>query len=501
MKFTPAYFLLPIVFALSACLGSNSDGVSESTNNSVAANSVVQNGGRLGPMTIPASAPAGIGCNWFVASNDDKVNIAFPDSAARYWGAIIPVAPGIRVRVDGRYPKARYFSFNIYDPAERSTDAIGDKEIIPLGGAANPFVQPAASGGSYTAYIVSGNSPSQDLSIQRAPNTLYSGVFGSGMQGVPNGGAVLILYRTYLSRTGEFGDGGAGLPLLTVESADGKTQYGGLPTCDEALLPNLGGKLPEAGLNKSVNNLNEPTGLPLDFPTAAYPPKTLVFHGLANAGSDTLQAQLDKPTQGCQFLDAVGACDFRFPVPPSAAVGGSGGFLNNLHNAYTSTAFSRRFGNIALIRAKAPSYRNDLTANAFGSEQLRYWSVCENEFATQRFTACTADESTPTDAEGYFTVVVSDPKDRPKNAITQNGFAWLPWGPYADSLVLYRHMYQNPTFNQSIHNVEQGQDPKQKMGVYYPEPVYCRRQVFESSNDPASVFKLCADDQRKNPSR
>jgi hypothetical protein len=51
---------------------------------------------------------------------------------------------------------------------------------------------------------------------------------------------------------------------------------------------------------------------------------------------------------------------------PGASIG-SGGFLNNLHNAYTTTAFSRRFGNIAIVisddadRPKNTTRQNALT--------------------------------------------------------------------------------------------------------------------------------------------
>jgi hypothetical protein len=50
--------------------------------------------------------------------------------------------------------------------------------------------------GSYTAYVVMGDSPSQNPSVRRQQNTLYSGVFGTGSNGVSNAGYVLILYRT-----------------------------------------------------------------------------------------------------------------------------------------------------------------------------------------------------------------------------------------------------------------------------------------------------------------
>ena len=103
--------------------------------------------------------PLGLGCGWFVASDVDKANVAFPDSNAKYWVALAPITPQTRLRIDGAFPDARYFSYNAYDAALRPTDAIADAEISPNQGAVNPFVsvnQPA--GGKYTAYLQSGTS-------------------------------------------------------------------------------------------------------------------------------------------------------------------------------------------------------------------------------------------------------------------------------------------------------------------------------------------------------
>ncbi|HEX4855558.1 MAG TPA: hypothetical protein VFV28_02020, partial [Limnobacter sp.] len=77
------------------------------------------------------SVPLGLGCGWVAASDTDKANIAFPDSEAKYWVAAAPVSPRTRLRIDGRYPDARYFSYNAYDVALRPTDAVADFELTP----------------------------------------------------------------------------------------------------------------------------------------------------------------------------------------------------------------------------------------------------------------------------------------------------------------------------------------------------------------------------------
>src|SRR3546814_16715097 len=77
------------------------------------------------------------------------------------------------------------------------------------------------------------------------------------------------------------------------------------------------------------------------------------------------------------------------------------------------------------------------------------------------------------DSLGFFTVVVSDAADRPINAVRTNDITWLPWGPYPDGLLLYRHLLPNPAFAQAIQNVPYGSDPDAVMGDYFPQVAYC----------------------------
>src|SRR3954467_8926039 len=67
------------------------------------------------------------------------INVAYPDEAAIYWVTGYQGTPGTRLRITGRYPHARYFSFNVYDQAQRPLDALADVEIGPDPGSANPF--------------------------------------------------------------------------------------------------------------------------------------------------------------------------------------------------------------------------------------------------------------------------------------------------------------------------------------------------------------------------
>ena len=426
-----------------------------------------------------SDALKGLGCGWIAASDADTANIAFPDKAARYWVALIPMTPGNRLRIDGVYPDARYFSFNSYDLALRPTDAVADRDLKPQAGSRNPFAEQGAPiGGHYTAFLNFGPAPDP-----RGENSFYTGSVGAGPAQVPNGLIVPIIYRTYLG-SGERQDGGVALPLLTLESTSGQV-IGTLPTCTEPFLPNFGGLAPKTGLNEQINNADYPNQLALPFPTAIYPPASRRFYGLPDTVMQIIISQSGLSAQASQL--------------PALPTTGGGGFLSNVHNDYTSSTFARRYGNLFLVRAKAPSYRSQ-PGVGFGREQMRYWSLCQNEFATQRYTDCSFDRQTPLDADGYFTVAISDTTERPVAATAANGITWLPWGAYPDGVLLYRQMLVDDNFKQAIKDVPNGTPLKDIMGDYAPQTTYCRPEIFDLAGLSARQrFDACLADQNANP--
>ena len=422
--------------------------------------------------TAPTSLPLGVGCGWEVVSDADATNVLYPDEAAMYWLAVIPNIPGARLRVSGQYPDARYFSFNAYDPILRPVDAIADFQIAPDVAGHNPYAKPGvAYGANYQVVVDFGLKPDNP-----AANTIYSGAISTGSNTIQNPLLTILAYRIYVPADGLRGD--VRLPQLSIETADGSRTLGTLPNCDAPLLPNIGGTLPPLGLNTLLATSSYPEVLSaVPYPIAKYPAQTRVFYGLPDSYIGIVNNLL--PT----------------PLPLQASqlpLTGGGGFLSNQYNAYTTTAFSHDHGNLFLIRARAPSYRTE-NGVAFGAEQTRYWSVCQNEFATQRYVACARDEQGPIDAQGFFTIAVSDANARPSNADAAHQIAWLPWGAYPDGLLIYRQLLAADGFAQAIRNVPQGSDPAALMGDYLPQGTYCTQQVFESAGPGAAdIFAACA---------
>ena len=50
--------------------------------------------------------------------------------------------------------------------------------------------------------------------------------------------------------------------------------------------------------------------------------------------------------------------------------------------------------------------------------------------------------------DGHVRFVMSTPADRPANARAECGYTWMPWGPDAEGVLIYRHMLPAGGFEQ-----------------------------------------------------
>ncbi len=161
------------------------------------------------------------------------------------------------------------------------------------------------------------------------------------------------------------------------------------------------------------------------------------------------------------------------------------------------TWLDRRFGpnhnvhNIAVLHGKLPTtpatYAGETTLQG---GQVRYWSMCNNEGLPSGKTTgpCLADEEVPINAQRYYTIVVSLPQDRPKNATDKCGVAWMNWGTAGDgytrpdsTLMIMRNLATtaHPAFPNAIQNIATPAAVKSTMGAYLPRVTYTDRSKFE----------------------
>lgn len=395
------------------------------------------------------------------------VNVAYPDQAAVYYSGAYAAVPGTRLRITGRYPHARYMSFNVYDNIQRPLDALADVQLAPDRGSVNPFVRGASrtvAKRSYTAFVNFGAIPKK-----RARNTLYT---GTGQGGTPNVDGTFI-YRVYVPDRGRDESGGVGVPTVTLELAS-NGQKPPKSVCSGFAKPS------GASVNQQVAASN---GLPVAPPAPGRsPPVWRKFVNLPRSFAETiLDNEYTDPAR--RSYESSGAYD----------LGGKGGFLSNIHNSYLYTPIAKDNGLVLATRMRAPTFPNTRPpARRMPGGQLRYWSMCQNESQSQRFIACKTDDQTTVGRGGFANFVVSTPDQRPANARPACGVTWIPWGPQAGGVLIYRHMLPNPTFGQAIQRVPAQGKEAAVMGSYFPRSrYYADRAAFEKLG--------CKQLRRSNP--
>lgn len=367
----------------------------------------------------------------------DTVNVLFPDSSAQYWTAGYRAVPGTHIRIDGIYPYSRYTSWNVYDPALRPFTHKADVDIAPDPGSQNPFLPGAdrrtpLSQRRYTLYITF------DAGFKPGPNTIY-------VDPSKNPSGVFTL-RVYVPDRGKDVTGGVGVPRVTWQpNSEGAPGF--FSPCTNAQKPSV------STVTDTYAKQDGPDSGP-PFP-GRNPPVWHKFVNLCQSGDDLF------------FDNAVGD-----NLPDSGQRPcenfGSGGFLSNMDNAYVSTTISRGFGKVVVLRGKAPTWADTYpqARRMPSGEQLRYWSFCQNDPFDQRYIGCLRDDQVKLDKDGFFTIVISRPSDRPKCAKN-----WIPWGPQPEGVIIYRHMLPAPAFSEAIQRASYGSEQK-TMGDYFPTPRY-----------------------------
>jgi hypothetical protein len=170
----------------------------------------------------------------------------------------------------------------------------------------------------------------------------------------------------------------------------------------------------------------------------------------------------------------------------------------NPANGYVFTWLDRSFGpnhhghNFAVLRGKLPTTPATYAGEARMQRdtQLRYWSVCNSEGLPSGKTTgpCLADEEIPINAQRYYTIVVSLPQDRPKNADDKCGVGWMNWGTTGDgytrprsTLMILRNLATtaHPAFKSAVQNIADPTTIKHVMGAYLPTVTYTTAAKFQ----------------------
>ena len=324
-------------------------------------------------------------------------------------------------------------------------DALADVQIAPDPGSSNPFLPGArrtVAKRSYTAFIEVGPRPARP-----AANTLYTGESPGGT----------FLLRVYVPDRGRDAKGGVPLPKVTLEGAGGAGGALGLDTCRELQAPYA---QPLNDLIAGAPGIPELTADGKGVP-GRNPPNWRLFENLCGSAVDVM---LDNEN-GEQFHPEA-----------SERCGDGPGFLSNRDIAYVFTGTSRGFGELLVVRGRAPTFARTRSGRRTMPRrpQLRYWSFCQYEPATQRVIGCRADDRVRVGPRGFYKIVLSTAQERPQNARGRCGVTWMPWGPQTQGLLIYRHMLPRQSFRRAIQHVGEPGQEKAVMRRFYPRSRYLK---------------------------
>lgn len=193
--------LVTALLAVTTVLGACSSGGSDAAD------------GGSADATGTTNGPNSADCAWPVKADEDTLNVAYPDTNATYWATPFDLGAGERLRIQGRFPQARYFSFITYESDGNTVDVLTDSETQ---------VDPGEGDVSYTVDVRT-DGVDELNSLDAAPEPLADGAGGEAS------GTVIL--RVYLPQPADDATGGAGLPDVAVIDADGTSTP--IETCAE----------------------------------------------------------------------------------------------------------------------------------------------------------------------------------------------------------------------------------------------------------------------------
>jgi hypothetical protein len=360
-----------------------------------------------------------------------------PDSNAGYWLQPFVVQPTLRLVIAGRYPDARYASFNVYASTGASFTlhgvgaAVADYQIAPDPGSRNPWQTRVQPGGHFTLTVRADVAPHARNTLPLAP------------AGTAPGRRGYLLYRIYLPAGGHF----ASVPLPTLTLVRGRTAHTLRPCAHPSGVPTStpGASAPSSGGRAAPTPTRPPTG------TAARL-KPLTFY---------------RPALSNVLPDADGAYLAAYLYPPGPA-------------------------DVVVVTAKAPRapLGSHPTLWPAPGEDMRYWSLCSVVYAGLvpvvanpvpgglTDYGCRDNDATRLDAAGYYFYVLG--RESQHTALARiPGVTFLPFSaaqPTAPHLLFLRHKLVNPGFAYAIQRIAQDKNPAAAaaaMGPYYPRAAVC----------------------------
>jgi hypothetical protein len=370
-----------------------------------------------------------------IDASDPYMLPAYPDTYAAYWALIMShdqeISPEpIAYELKGRFPYARYMTFHVYDGATGDYfAALKDLDIEPDAGSVNPF----------------------QANIDRtAANRNYT------LWIVPEG----------------------------------------------ASLPQINGLKNVIRVPKQFTE--SPTVMAIDRPDNGQPPsagvplpKVKVFH--AQTGEPVLRCNplrlksiIPSKKSGikkAQTWDKMKTIGDGQAVRLYHSTGG--GLYPNKHLSYLTTGLDTQFGNVVMVKFKAPTTPN--TQTGFGihthTEDMRFWSMCLGGMYATNTSACLVDDQAIIGDDGLVTLAIGPDDKNLRKLAQQHKINYMDWGYHQYPDIIFRHLQGEKEFDYSSKNVPivdvtlplWNQGGERTIGTYSPTGFYCNHEEFEKN--------------------
>jgi hypothetical protein len=402
----------------------------------------------------------------------------WPDKRPTYFLGQLVMPAGSALTIRGQFPHARYFKFAVYKFERNTFVAIGGEDlagwdIAPDPGSGNPYGVGAdrlVKNRNYTIHMLAEDAPKSR--VDRPKNTVYVG---------RDEKQILCGFRIYVS---DEGYDGAGLAPGDSPSTEGPAfTYEGTLADGTRL-----------SAEDVVRRFARPMGL------APPPMNPEQWYALVNAKDNdprldpaTAPARRDPQWEifwGMQYTVAGAFMppEERAKIKLQTEMEGGG----DPTTVYMVTYLSRKFAPVYVFRAKMPTFPDTYPRTKIMPDgQVKYWSVATVASAPSgNLWDGVSDMMVPLDAQGYYTIVVSRPEDRPKNSTAENGVVWIDWGPGEGlddprdrkdwGMLLMRFMVCQPDWANSPAKAHKPGTEEAVMGPYYPRGYYTTTAEFES---------------------
>lgn len=410
----------------------------------------------------------------------------WPDFQSTYFLFQMELPAGSVLTQRFEFPRVRYMQYALYKGEEGTFVSTGEyasgAQLEPDEGSTNPYrvgADPQVEKRDCTIRIVAEDPPADPASRPR--NTLYAG---------RDEGVFLGVVRLYLSSRGWDGTGwgpangpSAAPPFRYDCTLEDGTRLTPDEIADRFARPFSGAVDPLMTPEQWVALVNAEDNDP----------------ALASASAPArVDSQWEKYWNfKYSVVGAFKTPEDRAEIPYATAIDGGG----DPTTQYFILHLSREFGPVYVMRGTMPTFPDTFAGGlaTVPETQMKYMSIATGEAAPsgQLFDGI-CDMQIPLDPERNYTIVVSRPEDRPANATTENGIAWLEWPARGEgiehpanrknfAMMMMRIMATNPTWKERPDNITVAGTEEEVMGPYFPRGEYLDKAGFEALGSAAAI--------------